>query len=161
MTAPATPTVELTTMTTTRRPAFLRLTTILMLCVTLFGGAACGDDAAPEPEGVFPEGFLWGTAVAGFQVDMGCPTISPDECEDRGSDWYQWVTDPDLIADGTTYLSGDPVSMGPGHYELYETDFDLIVSQLNIQGTGPHWQANLSKLRSSGWTSNAGLCVIE
>ena len=50
-----------------------------------------------------------GAAMAGFQVDAGCPTMPAEECEDRASDWYQWVTDEDLIADSTTYLSGEPL----------------------------------------------------
>ncbi len=78
----------------------------------------------------FPEGFLWGTSTAGFQVDPGCPTLSATECEDRGSDWYQWVTDAELVADPGNYLSGDPLSHGPGHYELFDQDFRLAAEDL-------------------------------
>ena len=78
-----------------------------------------------DPESLlFPEGFLFGTATAGFQVEAGCPTIAPEDCEDRSSDWYQWVTDEELVADGTTFNSGDPMTWAPGHYELYEDDFE-------------------------------------
>ena len=84
---------------------------------------ACGGekDSGGEAE-AFAEGFLWGASTAGFQVEAGCPTIPAADCEDQASDWYQWVTDPDLIADPGTYLSGQPLSDGPGHYELYEAD---------------------------------------
>jgi beta-galactosidase len=88
------------------------------------------DDDSIQPLVGFPDDFLWGTATAGFQVDMGCPTMAPELCEDRGSDWYQFVTDPDLIAEGGLYLSGDPVSLSPGHWELYDSDFGLAESQL-------------------------------
>lgn len=71
----------------------------------------------------FPEGFLWGTATAGFQSDMGCPTLPASECNDPNSDWYQWVTDPSIIAEGL--VSGEPVENGPGHWELFDTDFNL------------------------------------
>ncbi len=71
----------------------------------------------------FPEGFLWGTATAGFQSDMGCPTLEASECNDPNSDWYQWVTDPSIIAEGL--VSGEPVENGPGHWELFDTDFEL------------------------------------
>ena len=72
----------------------------------------------------FPDGFVFGTATAGFQVEAGCPTVDPAVCEDRNSDWYQWVTDEDLVDDGTTFQSGDPITWAPGHYELYEDDLD-------------------------------------
>ncbi len=87
---------------------------------------ACTDPAKDPaaPQG-FPEGFHWGSAVAGFQVEAGCPTVSPEECTDDASDWYQWVSDPELIADGRTHLSGQPITDGPGHYELYEDDLAL------------------------------------
>ena len=80
---------------------------------------------APEPEPLddpFPEDFAWGAATAGFQVDMGCPTWSAEVCDDTASDWYQFVTHPDFIADGTLHVSGEPVSAGPGMWELFEED---------------------------------------
>jgi beta-glucosidase/6-phospho-beta-glucosidase/beta-galactosidase len=80
----------------------------------------------------FPEGFLWGTATAGFQSDMGCPTLPPSECNDPNSDWYQWVTDPSIIAEGL--VSGEPVEHGPGHWELFDTDFNLSQSVLSNNG---------------------------
>lgn len=80
----------------------------------------------------FPEDFRFGTATAGFQVEAGCPTVDAEICEDRNSDWYQWVTDPDLIADGGNFLSGDPMDLAPGHYELYEQDFALA-ADLNTE----------------------------
>lgn len=84
--------------------------------------AACGDDGETtpnNPEANFPKGFLWGTANAGFQHDPGCPTLSPDRCEDRASDWYQWVSDPDIIADPNAYVAGEPLANAPGMRELY------------------------------------------
>ncbi len=78
----------------------------------------------------FPEGFLFGAAIAGFQVDPGCPTLPASQCEDDASDWYQWVTDPDLIDESGLYLSGQPLSDGPGHWELWESDLDLAADEL-------------------------------
>jgi beta-galactosidase len=80
----------------------------------------------------FPDTFMWGAAMAAFQVDAGCPTLSPEECEDPNSDWYQWVTDPELIANSTNHLSGDPMSKGPGHWELYPEDFAAAADELNL-----------------------------
>ena len=51
--------------------------------------AATGDSAAdvPQPDTAFPKGFIWGAAIAGFQVDMGCPTLPQAKCDDQKSDW--------------------------------------------------------------------------
>jgi beta-glucosidase/6-phospho-beta-glucosidase/beta-galactosidase len=112
------------------------LTLLLVACV--------GDKPSPgetaEPVG-FPDDFLWGTAVAGFQVEAGCPTVAPEECEDRASDWYQWVTDPELVADGSTYNAGWPISAAPGHYELYPEDLRLAREELgtNAFRTSLEW----------------------
>ncbi|MDD5306274.1 MAG: family 1 glycosylhydrolase [Deltaproteobacteria bacterium] len=90
------------------------------------GLADGGPDGGPDSGDLaFPEGFLWGTAVAGFQVDPGCPTLASELCEDRGSDWYQWVTDPKLVAEKGNHLSGEPIAHGPGHYEVFAEDFAL------------------------------------
>lgn len=103
-----------------------------MLLALLF---ACTDEKPDtgdqeEVRTAFPDDFLWGTAVAGFQVDAGCPTVDPEICEDRASDWYQWVSDPELVADESTYLSGEPISTAPGHYELYPEDLALAAGEL-------------------------------
>ncbi len=92
-------------------------------------------DAMPEPDAggalTFPEGFLFGTATAGFQVEMGCPTMPAEACEDRNSDWYAFITSEETLQSGTAYLSGEPPSTGPGHWELFEQDFDLARDQLH------------------------------
>jgi len=98
------------------------------LVLAMFSVAAigCSGDSEPEPknpEANFPKSFLWGTAVAGFQVEAGCPTIPASECEDPNSDWYQWVTDAELIADSSTEVSGEPLSHAPGMWETYAEDF--------------------------------------
>src|SRR5437879_1061586 len=82
-------------------------------------------------DGRFGPDFLIGTAVAGFQVEMGCPTLAPERCEDRRSDWYAFITQPELLADGGLHLSGDPPSRGPGFFELYEADLDRAARELN------------------------------
>src|SRR5215470_10226123 len=86
-----------------------------------FAAAALATSACSASEG-FPSSFVFGAAIAGFQADMGCPTIPAAECEDRNSDWYRFVTSTVTIARANNHLSGDPVSRGPGYYELYESD---------------------------------------
>jgi beta-glucosidase/6-phospho-beta-glucosidase/beta-galactosidase len=96
--------------------------------------SACGGDESTTGGAgealPFPEGFQLGAAIAGFQVEMGCPTLDAAECEDPGSDWYQFITSPETLGDSKAHLAGDPPSAGPGHYELYERDFDLAKSEL-------------------------------
>src|SRR5262249_3690009 len=50
---------------------------------------------------------------------------------DSHSDWYHFVTEPALRSSDRTYLSGDPLSDGPGSYELFERDFDLVKDSLH------------------------------
>lgn len=92
--------------------------------------SACGPAEEPVPD--FSKDFLWGSAIAGFQADMGCPTLPADECEDRNSDWYAFVTAPETKA--AKYMSGDAPSSGPGFWELYEQDLDRARNDLHLNG---------------------------
>lgn len=86
-----------------------------------------------ESERALPDDFLLGAAVAGFQIEMGCPTIAPEQCEDRNSDWYEFVTSTVAQAKGSNFLAGDPTTNGPGYFELYEQDIARL-SELNLDG---------------------------
>jgi beta-galactosidase len=88
-----------------------------------------GDPSKAPVIGTFPKDFLFGSAIAGFQVDMGCPTIAAAQCEDRASDWYQWITTPRILDNPILFMSKDPPSKGPGFYETYEKDLDLAAGQ--------------------------------
>lgn len=115
-------------------PAALLLAFLVALSACDGGGdgdTADSGSSEPKPAYAFPSTFLWGTATAGFQVDMGCPTKPAAECDDTASDWYQWVTDPALIKDKSTHLSGQPVSVGPGMWETYDADFARASEQLH------------------------------
>lgn len=93
--------------------------------------AACGGNTGDgKAHTGFGEGFLIGTAIAGFQAEMGCPTLAPERCEDRGSDWHQFITDERTTGSRGTFLAGQPPTAGPGHYELYEADLDLAAEGL-------------------------------
>jgi beta-glucosidase/6-phospho-beta-glucosidase/beta-galactosidase len=80
-----------------------------------------GKDTGDAP--TFGSDFLWGSATAGFQVEMGCPTLPEADCTDAGSDWYAWVTDPSIVGDAGLYVTGEPVTAGPGMWETYDDDF--------------------------------------
>jgi len=101
-----------------------------LLLAVLFPIAACSTTPAPTPEKLdLPKGFLYGTAIAGFQVDMGCPSAMAS-CIDANSDWYTWVTKPELIADPSAHVTGEPITNGPGFYELYPQDLDRVKNEL-------------------------------
>jgi beta-galactosidase len=72
----------------------------------------------------FPDGFLWGTAISGFQTEAG-----KGRNADPGSDWWVWTHDPGNIADGT--VSGDLPEDGPGHWQHFRRDLDLAAGELN------------------------------
>jgi beta-glucosidase/6-phospho-beta-glucosidase/beta-galactosidase len=108
--------------------------------VLSLGAAACtsavdsADDATNDAlstpgSGSFPKGFAFGTAIAGFQVDMGCPTLPAAQCEDRASDWYQWITTRRITNNPILFMSKDAPSKGPGFYETYEHDLDIAAGQ--------------------------------
>jgi len=73
----------------------------------------------------FPKDFLWGTAVAGFQVEAGGTPSNVD----TASDWYRFTTDPQLIADGV--VSGDRVADGPGFWRTWRGDLDRARDDLH------------------------------
>ena len=82
----------------------------LIVAVTLIAG--CGDDSdhadLPPAVGQFPDGFLWGTAIAPYQV----------EGDLHETDWYQWET---LCG---SRCSGDTADDGPAFLSHYEEDLD-------------------------------------
>ncbi len=95
-------------------------------------GGPIGGGERPKEGVAFPEGFVFGTAVAGFQVDMGCPTLARAECEDKASDWTVFTTDPRTVASDRANLAGqDPSVVGPGFWELYEEDIARAHEQLH------------------------------
>jgi beta-glucosidase/6-phospho-beta-glucosidase/beta-galactosidase len=85
---------------------------------------ACRKEPAADTS--FPDGFHWGSATAGFQVEMGCPTLPDADCIDPASDWYQWVTDPAIVGDEDAFVTGDDVRTEPGMWETFEDDADRM-----------------------------------
>jgi beta-glucosidase len=57
-------------------------------------------DAGPSPPDVvtFPQGFMWGSSTAGFQVEKG----------DSHTDWAHWVASPGTIKNGDNPDVGGP-----------------------------------------------------
>jgi beta-glucosidase/6-phospho-beta-glucosidase/beta-galactosidase len=99
---------------------------LMSIVVLLLGSCASGEDMS------FSKGFLFGTATAGFQVEMGCPTVPAGKCEDRNSDWYTWVTNPAIVGDPTAFIvANQPISGSPGFYELWAQDLDRAANELH------------------------------
>jgi beta-glucosidase/6-phospho-beta-glucosidase/beta-galactosidase len=89
------------------------------------GGMSMADENPADGlnEVQFPPGFVFGTAIAGFQADMGCPKLAGPQCDDKNSDWYHFTTAPATVSDPNAFLSGqDPTKVGPGFWELYADD---------------------------------------
>src|SRR4051794_34349515 len=94
--------------------------------------AACSSSSTEDLK--FPKSFLFGSATAGFQVEMGCPTLAAAACEDPNSDWYTWITAPELVADSTLHITGEAPAHGPGFYELFQEDLDRAKNELHHNG---------------------------
>ena len=94
----------------------------MVICTLGWGCKKDSEDIKPLP-------FLWATATAGFQVDMGCPS---SDCSDPSSDWWVWVHDRGNMDAGMT--SGDVPENGPGHWELFAQDFDMALEELGTNG---------------------------
>jgi len=71
---------------------------------------------------IFPDGFLWGSALAAFQVEMGRGEV------DSNSDWYVWSQDEENRKRGL--VSGDSPQDGPGFWELFRDDLRLAKDEL-------------------------------
>ena len=86
--------------------------------------------------------FLFGTAIAGFQAEMGCPTLSAADCEDPNSDLFAFYTSPTVKKEMNDRISGqNPSEVGPGFWELYEDDLDRVQNELsnNALRTSLEW----------------------
>jgi beta-glucosidase/6-phospho-beta-glucosidase/beta-galactosidase len=87
----------------------MRLLGALVL-LAMAGRATAAD--VPRP---FPPGFLWGTAISGFQSDMGLGAPN-----DPGTDWWVWVRDAQNLAQHR--VSGDLPESGPGFWNRFVSD---------------------------------------
>jgi beta-galactosidase len=130
------------------------------LLAASIAGCHSTSTAPPAPEQLtFPQGFVFGTAIAGFQADMGCPTLPASVCNDPNSDWYQFVTSPATLNDPADYLSGDPPSAGPGDYELYESDFDL--AQNDLKSTSLRFSFEWSRIFPTATDAAEGYTALK
>ncbi len=92
----------------------------LLRLVVMLAAALAARPAAAD----FPSGFLFGTAIAGFQSDMGGDPIH----DDAGTDWWVWTHDATNVANGI--VSGDVPEDGPGFYDRYPDDIHLAQKRL-------------------------------
>jgi beta-glucosidase/6-phospho-beta-glucosidase/beta-galactosidase len=105
------------------RPKF---SAALLSCASALACSCSGPADLP-----LPPGFLLGVATAGFQNDPGCPSPALQaECTDRRSDWYDFVTSPEIVNDPATFVKGEALENAPGSYEIFPADFDLVRDRL-------------------------------
>lgn len=103
-----------------------RLVIALGCCLLLLPSAARAD---------FPAGFLWGTAISGFQTEAGGTPANGNP----SSDWWVWAHDATNI--GNAWVSGDLPENGPGFYDRYASDIKLARKRLrsNAFRLGIEW----------------------
>jgi beta-glucosidase/6-phospho-beta-glucosidase/beta-galactosidase len=104
---------------------------VILLVLALLLPAAAHGTKVVRP---FPAGFLWGTAISGFQSDMGVGAPN-----DATTDWWVWSHDPDNVTAGR--VSGDLPEGGPGFWELFDADARLARRRLqsNALRMGIEW----------------------
>jgi len=84
---------------------------------------------------VFPEKFLWGASISGFQFEMGDPS---KKSLDPNTDWFVWVHNSENIKKGL--VSGDLPENGVNYWSLYEKDHDTAKELgLNAYRIGIEW----------------------
>ncbi len=84
----------------------------LVLAIGLLAGASVASARVVQP---FPSHFRWGTAISGFQSEMGVGAPA-----DPTTDWWVWVHDAANVSSGR--VSGELPESGPGFYDLFARD---------------------------------------
>ena len=110
------------------------IATVALVAMSMMAAPSTSTAAAPAAE-QFPTGFMWGTASAGFQTEMGGGAANSD----AGTDWWQWVRDPAQKA--AKHVSGDLPENGPGSWgDSYAKDIALAKGLgLNTWRMGIEW----------------------
>jgi beta-galactosidase len=84
---------------------------------------------------VFPERFLWGASISGFQFEMG--DLS-EESLDSNTDWYAWVHDKQNIQNHL--VSGDLPEHGVDYWGRYKDDHNIAKKLgFNAYRIGVEW----------------------
>lgn len=85
-------------------------------------------------EFMFPEKFLFGASMSGFQFEMG----ETKESIDGKTDWFAWVRDLGNIINGV--VSGDLPENGPGYWDKFDTVHNLAKEfGMNAMRIGIEW----------------------
>jgi len=94
---------------------------------------------------VFPEHFLWGVSMSGFQFEMG---NAFGKGLDPNTDWFVWVHDSANIQKGL--VSGDLPEDGVNYWSLYKKDHNIAKSlRLNAYRIGIEWSRIFPKTTSN------------
>lgn len=81
---------------------------------------------------MFPNNFLFGASLSGFQFEMGIND------EDKNTDWYHWVRDLGNIVNG--FVSGDLPEYGAAYWNNYEKVHSLAKEfAMNTLRIGIEW----------------------
>ena len=112
--------------------------------MTTFPTSSTIPETTGRPAHIFPEGFVWGTATAAFQIE-GASTE-----DGRGpSIWDVFCAEPGAVA------NGDDGSVACDHYHRYPEDLDLMAG-LGLRNY--RFSTSMSRILPDGRTPNpAGL----
>src|SRR5205085_2129411 len=91
-----------------------------VVCVLVLSAPVPARAGVVQP---FPPGFLWGTAISGFQSEMGLAAPT-----DQGSDWWVWAHDPSNVSNHV--VSGDEPETGPDFWDRFDDDARLAQRHL-------------------------------
>ena len=89
-----------------------RCARLVVLAIGLLVGGSAASARVVQP---FPSDFRWGTAISGFQSEMGVGAPA-----DPTTDWWVWVRDAANVSSGR--VSGELPESGPGFYDLFARD---------------------------------------
>jgi len=83
---------------------------------------------------MFPEKFLFGASMSGFQFEMGGSRESIDD----KTDWFVWVRDIGNLMNGV--VSGDLPENGPGYWDKFKEVHELAKEfGMNAMRVGIEW----------------------
>ncbi len=120
-----------------------RAATVLALAFALARAAAA-----------FPPGFQWGTATAGFQVEMGGAAAD----DDTQSDWWVWTHDANNVA--AHRVSGDVPEHGPAFFDKFRSQLRTARGSLhsNTFRLGIEW-SRIFPTSTAGVDASAGITL--
>ena len=94
--------------------AHLLIFLVPLIMISLNAEVTAADQENDPNPWKLPAEFLIGTAISGFQAEMGCPHFPESLCDDTNSDWYAYATSDLFPPDPFMLSEQNPSEAGPG-----------------------------------------------